>query len=161
MKPTRSRCAAALAAALLLTGLSAGSALAAQCNVTATPISFGLYDPLATVPTDTTGTINVTCRTPPRRPPQVVTIQLTAGNSGNFAQRSMTSATGGASLLYNLFTDPSMATAFGDGTGGSATLTSTVDRATPWTVTIYGRMPALQPVPPSTYSDMLTVTILW
>jgi spore coat protein U-like protein len=139
--------------------LAAEAALADQCNVTATPVNFGFYDPLSPVPRDATGTISVTCQTPARFP-QTVTLQLSAGGSGAFGQRAMTSGTGDA-LLYNLFTDPSMATVFGDGSGGSTPLTNAVHRTAPWSVTIYGRMPPRQQVPVGTYSDILTATILW
>lgn len=142
---------------LLLAGVP--PARATQCNVTATPVGFGSYDPLATAPFDSTGSISVTCNTPPRLT-QTVSILLTAGNSGNFAQRSMTS-TSGAPLLYNLFANASMTEVFGDGSGGSTTLTRIVDRDTPWTATIYGRIPARQNVSAGTYSDTIVVTILW
>lgn len=148
-----------LAALVFWTLSAAVPALATQCNVTATPVNFGAYDPLSTVPADATGTIDVSCRTPAQRP-QTVALQLSAGGSGNFGQRTMTSAAGDT-LLYNLYSDPSMSTVFGDGSGGSETLTNTVFRGAPWSVTIYGRIPAMQKVPVGTYTDVLTATILW
>ncbi len=134
---------------------------AARCNVTATPVSFGSYDPLSTVPLDSTGKISVTCRNPPQQP-LTVTIQFNEGGSANFSQRSMIPLSGGTDrLLYNLFTNASTSVIFGDGSGGSATLSRTIDRNTPWSVTVYGRMPPLQNVSAGAYSDNLTVTILF
>lgn len=129
-----------------------------QCNVTTSAMSFGGYDPLATVPSDTTTTISISCQTPPKKQ-QIVTLQVSAGNSGSPAMRSLTS--GAASLLYNLYSNPGRSQVIGDGTGGSSTLTRTVDRTNPWDVTLYGRIPALQVVPPGSYNDSLVVTILW
>ena len=68
---------------------------------------------------------------------------------------------GGSILSYNLFSNPSRSQVIGDGTSGSTTLTRDVYRANPWDVTLYGRIPALQVIPPGLYSDSLVVTILW
>lgn len=153
------RSALPLAIGLLLLG--AGTSLATQCDITVTPVNFGFYDPLSPVPLDTTGTINVTCQTPAQLP-QTVALQLTAGSSGSFAQRSMTPASGGPyRLYYNLYSAPSMSTVIGDGSGGSSTLTNTVHRTAPWNITLYGRMPQQQQVPAGVFTDTLTATILW
>ena len=136
-----------------LTGLP--SAWGAQCNITATPLTFGSYDTLNPSPLDSTSTLSINCK--PKQP-FVVEVQLSAGNSGSFGQRTMT---GPGTLLYNLYTNASMSTLFGDGTGGSTTLTRTVGRNTPWNLNIFGRIPALQSVPAGLYSDTLTATILW
>ena len=145
--------------ASLLFLAEAPAALATQCDITATPVSFGSYDPLSAVPLDSTGTISVTCNTPPQNP-QTVSVLLTTGNSGAFTQRSMSSASG-ANLLYNLFANAAMTEVFGDGSGGSTTLARIVDRTTPWNLTLFGRIPPGQNVRVGAYSDVITVTIEW
>ena len=67
----------------------------------------------------------------------------------------------GSVLFYNLFSDPGRSQVIGDGTSGSTTLTRNVDRTNPWDVTLYGRIPALQVIPPGSYTDSLVVTLLW
>jgi spore coat protein U-like protein len=129
---------------------------AAQCNVVTSAMSFGAYDPLAATPADTTTTIGISCRT---KKPQIVTIQVSGGNSGTPAMRNLLN--GGSVLVYNLFSNPGRSQVIGDGTGGSTTLTRTVDRNNPWDLTLYGRIPALQVIPAGLYSDSLVATILW
>lgn len=127
----------------------------AQCNITATPLAFGNYDTLSTTPLDSTASLNISCK--PKKP-FTVTVQFSPGSSGSFSQRSMS---GPGTLLYNLFTDASMTNIMGDGTGGSSTLQRIVDKANPWNLTIFGRIPALQTVPAGIYADSLTATILF
>lgn len=131
--------------------------MAAQCNITSTPMSFGSYDPMSNIPLSATASFNVSCK-----PKQTfnITLQLTPGNSGNYAQRNMTSA-GGDQLLYNIYANAAGTAVLGDGSGGSVTLMQSVSRQTPWNVTIFGQIPALQNVRPGLYSDILTATILW
>jgi spore coat protein U-like protein len=64
-------------------------------------------------------------------------------------------------LNYNLFTDAARSAVWGDGTQGTSTLSSKVQRNKPWVATVYGRIPAGQNVPVGLYSDTLTVTIIW
>ncbi|PLX97425.1 MAG: hypothetical protein C0621_00015 [Desulfuromonas sp.] len=54
-----------------------------------------------------------------------------------------------------------MSSILGDGTGGSVTLTSIVDKTAPWTINVFGRIDALQVVPLGSFSDTLTATILY
>lgn len=132
------------------------SVYATQCNIVTSAMSFGAYDPLSATPSDTTTTIGITCRT---KKPQIVTIQVSGGNSGTASVRNLMN--GGSALIYNLYSNPGRSQIIGDGTGGSTTLTRSVSRDAPWDVTLYGRIPALQVIPPGLYSDSLVATILW
>jgi len=146
---------------ILLLALLCGAAqstLAAQCNVTATPLNFGAYDPLSSVPLNSTGSFSIICN--PNKQTFNIILQLTAGNSGSYAQRSMSSG-GGTALNYNIYTNAAQTTILGDGSGGSVSLTQTVTRQTPWFVTFYGQVPPLQNVIPGLYTDIITATILW
>ena len=142
---------------LLLAGAPAG--WAGQCNITSTPLNFGVYDTLDPVATQSSASLSVDCKNPPHIA-ATVTIVLSAGNSGSYAQRQMTHA-GGAALVYNLYADASLSKVFGDGSGGSQSATRVVDKFTPWTLVLYGRIPPLQKVPPGYYGDSLLATILW
>lgn len=149
---------------LLLLGLALPAAAGAfSCSITVTPLTFGSYDVFDPKPRDATSSINISCNAPPQNPnaPIPVTLTLSPGNSGSFAQRQMLPLTGSLPLLYNLFTDPSFSSVLGDGSGGSQLLTRLLTRNNPWAVTVYGRIPPLQNLPPGAYSDTLTATILW
>jgi spore coat protein U-like protein len=138
-------------------------AAAFTCRVNATGLNFGSYDVFSTIPKDATSTITVTCKAPPQNPntPIPVTISLTPGTSGSFAQRQLQRVGGPDQLAYNLFTTPSFSTVWGDGRGSSQTQTNSITTATPWNATLYGRIPARQNISAGSYSDIITVTIDW
>lgn len=145
-------CALAFAAAVL-----APAAPAAACSITATGVQFGAYDTLAAAPLDGAGSIVLRCHPSVHAP----TIGIGPGNSGSFAARALSN--GSAFLLYNLYASPARLVVLGDGSGGSIAIEAgdgTVRAGTRIIeVPIYGRIPALQPVPAGTYSDTLFVTI--
>lgn len=138
-------------------------AAAFTCNVNATPINFGTYDVFSPTPKDTTATITVTCKAPPQNPnaPIPVIISISPGMSGSFAQRQLQRAGGADQLFYNLYTSPSFSTVWGDGSGSSQTQSNSITSITPWTATLYGRIPARQNVSADSYSDIITVTVDW
>jgi spore coat protein U-like protein len=146
----------------LLLGLSTLPAAAFDCNVNATGLNFGSYDVFSPVPLSTTGTVRVDCNIPPQNPhaPLAVTISLSPGNAGTFAQRWMQS-TGSDRLHYNLYTDASMSSIWGDGGGTSVVQSAFVTRDTPWQDTIFGRIPARQNVRAGSYRDTIVITIDW
>lgn len=149
---------------LLLTLITtATQALAFRCDVTATGLNFSSYDVFDNVARDATGNITVTCNAPEQNPnaPIPVTISLSPGGSGTFAQRQMQGGTGTTPLFYNLFTNAACSTIWGDGSGSSSFLTNYVTKTVPWTATIFGRIPPRQNVSVGQYSDVITVTIQW
>jgi spore coat protein U domain-containing protein, fimbrial subunit CupE1/2/3/6 len=148
---------------VLATLVIAPMAFAFNCGVTATGVNFGGYDVFDNVARDATGTITVTCNAPEQNPnaPIPVMVSLSPGGSGTFAQRQMQSAGGTAPLNYNLFTNASCSTIWGDGSGASSIISNNVTRATPLTATIFGRIPPRQNVSAGQYSDLITVTIQW
>jgi spore coat protein U-like protein len=154
-----------LAGIMAVIGLLAFShpAGAFTCNVNVTGFNFGGYDVFSAVPRDSTATVTVTCNVPPQNPnaPIPVTVSLSPGNSGSFAQRQLQHVGGPDRLAYNLYTTPSFSTVWGDGSGGSQTQSSMVTRDTPFMATIYGRIPASQNVSAGGYTDVITVTVDW
>ncbi len=83
-------------------------------------------------------------------------IAIDAGGSANIAARTM-SEVGGDTLSYQLYTDASRSTVFGDGTTGSK-VTGTGSGILQ-TVPIYGRLPASQYSDLGVYTDTVTVTL--
>jgi spore coat protein U-like protein len=124
---------------------------AAGCTVSTTGLNFGNYDVFGTLNDDVTGTINVNC---PSGIPYA--IWLSSGTSGTYSSRSMTS--GPNILTYNLFTDPTRLTIWGDGSAGTGTFSGSGTGSNIGTP-VYGRIPAGQNAVVGTYNDVITVTV--
>lgn len=144
----------ALTAAALL---AAASAAHAACFVNPPALAFGLYDGMSAAPATTSGVLSVVCD---QVPPPIVTLSLgPSAVSGGFFPRRMRHDSGTDTLEYNFYTDTGGTSVFGDGTGGTATLSQRVQKNKPWSATIYGRIVPLQDVSAGTYADTLTLTI--
>lgn len=135
-----------------------------SCGVTTTNVAFGSYSPLAFGNTDSTGSVKVSCGgvagllIP-------FNIGISAGNSGSYASRRLKS---GANLLaYNLYTDASYTTVWGDGSSASqlvnAGVTLDVLGLSPTqNFYVYGRIPGRQlTAVPGAYSDTISVTLTY
>jgi len=140
----------------LLFLLASVSSAAAQCTVNVIPVSFGAFDNLIN-PLYANGQVRVQC-TPLAAS---VTIQLDAGSHANgmFIRRKL-STVAGQTLKYNLFTDPTYVLIWGDGTGTSSVVTG-VAGIRPLVVNIYGRIKGGQTGYVGSYSDSITVSVLW
>lgn len=153
MPPARLLSIAALAATLALLAPTPARA----CTVSATGVAFGAYDPTSPAPDDGTGTVSLAC------PPSVSApvVSLGSGLSGLIGSRQMTS--GSSNLSYNLYTNAARTLIWGNGLGGSLTVTltgGTVSSGTrTFSRTVYGRIPAGQNVAAGTYSDTIVVTV--
>lgn len=155
--PTTMLC--ALALAVLLVAAAVRPALAQSCNTSATPMTFGSYNPITSATTDTTATINVTCSTTVGLLVNY-TIQLYAGGGGSFAARSM--AGGTPRLGYQIYNDSGRSQVWGDGTAGTTYVSDgfllTVGGSNK-NYTAYGRLPAHEQSPPGAYTDAVTVLL--
>lgn len=138
------------------------------CTTTATALNFGNYNPFSSGAGTSSSTITVTCSA-------VVglfgggtvnyTIALNSGSSGTYSTRTMRSGTN--SLNYNLYTASNYSTIWGDGSGGSSTvsgsgtITLLLSQFTN-THTVYGQIPASQTsVVPGSYTDTINVTLTY
>ncbi|MBY6203271.1 Csu type fimbrial protein [Halomonas denitrificans] len=137
-----------LRSVIALTLLGA-SAAARCCTVSASGLAFGSYDPFDALHRDSTATITVDCPTP-------YTVELDAGQSGNFTLRSMSSIDD--TLQYNIYTSPTYTIVAGDGTGATQTLAGS-GAPTPTDHVVYGRIFALQNPMIGSYSDLIVVTV--
>jgi spore coat protein U-like protein len=118
------------------------------CNVSSPGVNFGSYDTFSNLSLDSTGNVSVICDgiTP-------YSISLSPGG-GTYVSRAM--ASGGHSLNYNLYTDSTRASVWGDGTASTATINSSGTTANH---TVYGRIPARQNAYVGIYSDTITITL--
>jgi spore coat protein U-like protein len=133
--------------------------LSAACTISTTPVNFGSYDVFATSPTDSTGLISITCNEIPA-PFAPVSIGPSP-NSGGFNPRKMRVTSGTDLLNYNLYTNAARTSIWGDGTSGTVRVWRTFRRNIPQNLTVYGRIPPGQDVRAGTYTDTLTVTLIW
>jgi spore coat protein U-like protein len=135
-----------------------------SCGVTTTNVAFGSYNPLAFGNTDSTGSVKVSCGgvagllIP-------FNIAISPGAGGSYANRQMKS--GAHSLAYNLYTDASYTTLWGDGSASTqlvnaGMLLDVLGLAPGQTFYIYGRIPGRQiTAVPGTYSDTISVTLTY
>jgi spore coat protein U-like protein len=138
---------------LMLALLLAPGFAQAACSVAPTPVAFGIYSPFNVAPTDTAGTLSVSCDTATVG----YTLLLTPGGAGSYSPRRL--AGGAYTLAYNLYADALRTIVWGDGSGGTTTVSGAF--ALPGAIdhTVYGRVPAQQNVGAGTYTDTITVTI--
>jgi len=121
----------------------------AACQVDTKPVAFGVVD--VANRNDSTGEIVLNCSMGTS-----FAIGLSSNSSPN--ERSMAGPNGGR-LAYDLFTDRTRATRWGDGGGGGSEVTGSSDGENASRFIIYGRVPSQDPVPPGAYSDVLTVSV--
>ena len=156
--------------ALLLLSAWAGPARAlcvpglCSCGVTTTNVAFGTYSPFAFGNTDSTGSVKVSCGgvagllIP-------FNIAISTGSSGSYANRQMSS--GGHKLSYNLYTDPSYTTLWGDGSAATqlinaGVLLDVLGLSPAQNFYVYGRIPGRQlTAVPGIYSDTINVTLTY
>lgn len=138
------------APAVLALLFAAAPAAAASCTVSPQNPSFGVYDPFSSSASDTAATITVTCDTE-----TAFEIALGPGE-GSYAARTMSA--GPDTMAYNLYVDPQRTMVWGDGTGGSNTVSAVSARSD---ITVYARAPARQNLRPGSYADVVSVTVTY
>lgn len=142
---------------LVLLMMAASVAHAASCNVAATSVSFGTYDPISANPTNSTGRITVSCNGNSGHGPY--SLALSAGGGGSYAGRIMRS--GSATIAYQLYIDAAHTRIWGDGNGGSDTVAGNdivPKQSGNASFTVFGSIPARLITNPGYYSDVIIVT---
>lgn len=126
----------------------------ATCDVTASDLDFGDYDPIAANNLDAQTTISVTCTSGTNYD---VGMSLGGGAGASTATRYMVN--GGNQLGYTLYQNSQRTTLWGV-PGGANLLAGTGD-GTPDAIDVFGRVPMQQAVPSGHYTDSITVTVSW
>ena len=137
-----------------LLALLSPSALAAPfCNFTSvTGVGFGAYDVFSAAPNNNgVGSLRIRCQGGGKS----AVVTLSAGQSGSYALRRMTS--GSNRIDYNLYTSAARTVVWGDGTGGSATQSVASNSTT--TLSVFGQIPAAQDAAVGVYSDNIIATV--
>jgi spore coat protein U domain-containing protein, fimbrial subunit CupE1/2/3/6 len=128
-----------------------GHAAPPTCSITAsTGIAFGNYFSSTPTPTTGLGTLTIVC-----------TKSFTNGSISITPATGRVMSSGSNTLLYNVYTTSSYASVWGDGTSGTVVQTFSPTANVPFTVPVYGRIPAGQTTftpPVVLMSQSLTVT---
>ena len=146
---------------LLVAGLllSPAVAQAINCQVTVSPLVFGLYMPGQSSPLDAVAEISVRCMARPGN----YAVTIGPGFSGNQLMRTLLAGPGDE-LNYNLYRDAGRTQIWGSGVLPTFTVTGSrlrVGRPTVTTHSLYGRVFSDQFPDPGTYTDSLLVTVLF
>ncbi|MDA8100190.1 MAG: spore coat U domain-containing protein [Nitrospiraceae bacterium] len=149
--------------------LTAGTVLAAgSLTVSTSPVAFGVYDLFS--PADNVvgqGEVAVTYVVGPNpNPPITYTITISVSpNSGGINPRTMKQIPPTIDAMnYNVYTDAARTIIWNNAITGAADnviLTLKRNDPQPQRTPIYGRIPALQDIGVGSYSDSLTVTVVW
>lgn len=140
------RALARLAAAMM--AFMAPPLYAVTCTVGTQGVNFGNYDFLSSQNLDGVGNVSVTCDVSAS-----YTMALSQG-SGTYASRLLSNGT--YHLAYNLYTDASHTTIWGDGSSGTSIVSGSGTTAS---YSVYGSSPAGQNPYVGSYSDVITVTL--
>ena len=145
---------------LLLAPIGAAHAVA-NCSTSATSLAFGSYNPFTVTALDSTGTVTVSCSLGGLLSLLVsYEIKLSAGGSGSYATRRMSS--GINTINSNLYTTRGRTTIWGNGSGGTGSVSDGYLLGLGTTVrnyTVHGRVPAKQNARAGSYLDSVTVTV--
>ena len=137
-----------------------------MCTIGVTPMVFGNYNPVNGPALQVDATVTATCTTT-TLPLAAVQYSLQVGvSTGSGTMARQLAGPNGSRLSYNVYTSAAYATVWGDGTGGTSSVSGGV---TPVALgvpavashTAFGRVPALQAVRVGAYGDSLLVTILY
>jgi len=127
-----------------------------SCNVSATTLNFGTYDPTSATALTGTSTVSVFCTA---GTPYTSALNVGSGG-GSFVTRTI--ANGGNVLNYNLFRDAARSQVWGDGSSSTFTVSGTGSGLlTANNLTVYGEIPIAQDKPPGTYTSTITVTVAY
>lgn len=151
----------AAARALLVAALLAPASAGAACNVSATGVAFGIYNPASATPAAATGAVTLTCGLLSGLG-VASQFALGVGGGGSYSARRM--ASGGGTLQYQLYLDAARTQIWGDGSGGTSvnsdlSLVAVLGGSVSFQV--YGLIPARQSVAPGAYVDVIVVTVTY
>jgi spore coat protein U-like protein len=147
---------AAVAAQTANSTLNVSATVTANCTVSTSALAFGNVNTLSGSNVDGAGGISVTCT---NGTDWSASAGVGSGAGADFTARQMTA---GADLLsYNLYTDASRSTVWGDGTGATSTIDDT-GTGSVQNVSIYGRVGSGQTsAPAGSYADTVAVTVTY
>jgi spore coat protein U-like protein len=151
-----------LALVLLTCGVFAGTGqrthagAATRCGFVSTSgVRFGSYNAFSDQPLNSAGTIAYQCTGV--SPADIVTIELSRGNSGSYQPRAMSGPS--PRFEYNLYMDAACTMVWGDGSGGSSVYMDHPPDGRTVSLPIFGRIPPRQLLQAGIYNDLIVVTL--
>lgn len=123
-----------------------------SCDVTASDLSFGTYDPLNPSPTDADSLVTITCTVDTG-----YVIGLDAGTGIGATVDTRKLSNGNEVIDYSLYRDSGRKLVWGN-TSDTATGIGT---GTPTETPVYGRIPPRQTVKRGVYNDTVTVSVMF
>ncbi len=134
-----------------------------SCTVSGSPVTFGVYNPMAAGDIDVASDISVTCNSFVIGLLISYDVYLGPGVYGAVLDRKMSN--GSSLLAYNLYTNSGRTTVWGDGAGGTSMISKSyllgLGGGRTDTFTAYGRLPAGQNVSAGAYSDTIVATVVF
>jgi spore coat protein U-like protein len=137
-------------------GMPVRMELVASCAVTATDLNFGAYSPRSGAPLQGQSTIELVCGGPVTAE---VSLDAGSGAGASTSNRRMEQDAGTDRLEYDLYQDPSRTIHWGDRSGRD-TLEVQMTGAT-LSIPVYGLVPGGQRARDGTYSDTITVRVVY
>lgn len=126
----------------------------ASCEVSASDLAFGNYNPVIAAHLDAATTLSVTCT---NGTPYEVGLSLGDGTGASVTTRYMKK--GSDQLGYSLYRNAGRTQLWG-ASGGSETLAG-VGTGSAATIDLFGRVQMNQAAPAGAYSDTIVVTVSW
>lgn len=143
----------AQALVILLIILAHPAIAATSCSIdSVSAVNFGTYDVFSSFPNNNgVGSITISCK----GGGSAFIVALSSGQSNSYISRQMKS--GGNALNYNLYTSAARNIIWGDGTGGSSTMSVTKNSTS--TLSVFGQVPSGQDAATGTYTDNINTII--
>ena len=139
-------------AATATSTMAVSAVVLTACSVAASPLTFGSYD-VSGAAVNVSSTVGVTCT---GGSSYTIALGVGGGSGATFATRKM--SFGAGTLHYSIYTDAARTAVWGDGTGGSNTVSGTGSLGLV-THTAYGSIPAGQSANAGVYTDSVSVTL--
>jgi spore coat protein U-like protein len=139
----------------------------ATCSASSTGVASGSYTPNQSVPADYAGQVTINCQQGALDAlPMTVnySVDLSRGASVSYSPRDLVSGT--STLHYNLYIDATRTVVWGDTSGGTASVSGSLQLQSPLGVasashTVYGRIFGGQNVVPGAYADSILLTVVY
>jgi spore coat protein U-like protein len=143
--------------AISTTTFNVTAIITAACNIAASNLVFGTYDPMLSSNLDATTTLSVTCT---NGSTYQVGLNAGSGTGATVANRLMTRSGDTNTIAYTLYQDTARTTLWGN-TGTN--MVSGTGSGNTQSLNVYGRIFATNPTttPPGAYSDTITATITY
>ena len=128
--------------------LTVNATVQSSCSLNSGTLDFGTYTSGQTLDRDVDGAIDYSnCS-------GTISFELDGGDSGDVNNRTM--ASGGDTLIYQLFRDQARSSVFGTGADAQSKLLLAPGSGS---VDVYGRIPGGQNVAAGSYSDTINITL--